>query len=125
MVLGRWPSPTSRHSAAQRLHDLTAHRADARAALCRLVGDGQRPSTIQARAAELRSGVDQARIALAEIEALPVAEAAQLIRDRAVQAAAERFAEAARLARGADPGRWQSPAPVYPSYPERGFGPSL
>ena len=111
--------------AAQRLHDLTAHRADARAALCRLVGDGQRPSTIQARAAELRSGVDQARIALAEIEALPVAEAAQLIRDRAVQAAAERFAEAARLARGADPGRWQSPAPVYPSYPERGFGPSL
>ncbi|WP_024286729.1 hypothetical protein [Cellulomonas sp. KRMCY2] len=69
--------------------------------------------------------MDQARGILAEIEALPVTAAAQLIRDRAAEAVAERFAEAARLARGADPGRWQSPATVYPSHPERGLGPSL
>ena len=111
--------------AARRLQDLTAHHADARAALCRLAGDGQWPSTIRARAAELRSGVDQARGILAELEALPVTAAAQLIQDRAAEAAAERSAEAASQTRAAEHSLRHSPSPVYQPGPERGFGPSL
>lgn len=108
--------------AAQRLHDLTAHHADSRAAPCRLVGNGQRPSTVQNSAAEWRSAADLASRSLAEIEALPVSEAAQLIRDRAAHAAAGRAAEAARLARAAERSLWHSPSPVYPSNPARDSG---
>jgi len=105
--------------AHQQLRHLTVHHADARAALWRSVGEW--PSGVEARATELRSGVAQARRTLAEIEALPLTEAAQLIRDRAAQAAAERTAEAASRARAAEPSPWHSPSPVY----QRGFGPSL
>jgi hypothetical protein len=114
---------------AERAHleqqQLTANHAAARSALRQAIGGGYPPSSLQARAAELRAHAQQARHHLAKIEAFPVAAAAQLIRDRAAQAEAERIAEATRLARAADPGRWHSPAPVYPSFPERGFGPSL
>jgi hypothetical protein len=105
--------------------ELTANHAAARTAQWQGIGGGYLPSSLRARVTELRSHAQQTRLDLAEIEALPVTEAAQLIRDRAAQAEAERVAEATRLARGADPGRWHSPAPVYPPYPERGFGPSL
>lgn len=64
----------------------------------------------------------QARRQLAEIDALPVGEAAQLVRDRAAQAEAERLAEAARRARAAERARWDFPGPVYPSAPDRDYG---
>lgn len=111
--------------AARVLQDLTARHADERAALYRLVGDGQRSSsTVQGRAAELRGGVDRARDGLAEIEALPVTEAAQLIRNRAAQAAAQEAADAARQARDAEARAWSPPAPMYYPGPQRGFGPT-
>jgi hypothetical protein len=69
--------------------------------------------------------VNQARRTFAEIEAVPVTEAAHLIRDRAAQGAAERTAEAASCARAAEPSPWPSPSPVYQPDAERGFGPSL
>ena len=105
--------------AHQQLRDLTAHHADARAALRRSVGEG--PGGAEARAAESHSCAAHARRTLAELEALPVTEAAQLIQDRAVQAAAERIAAAASRARAAEPRPWRSPSTGY----ERGFGPSV
>ncbi len=105
--------------AHQQLRDLTAHHAEARAALRRSVGEG--PSGAKARATESHSRADQARHTLAELEALPVTAAAQLIQDRAAQAAAEKIAEAASRARAAEPRPWHSPSTGY----ERGFGPSL
>lgn len=111
--------------AHRQLQGLNAHHADTRAALRRTVGAGQRPSDLEARAAGWRSHADQARRTLAEIEALPVSEAAQLIRDRAVQAAAEKVAESARQARAADSRLRHAAAPVHQPGPQRDFGPSL
>ena len=109
--------------AHQQLHDLTAHHTDARAALRRSVGEG--PSGAETRAAEWHSRAAHARRTLAELEALPVTEAALLIQDRAAHAAAERIAKDASQARTAEPARWHSPSTGYPPGPERGFGPSL
>lgn len=128
-VLHADPRVIAAQQAAEHAHleqrELTATHTAARSALWQGIGGGYLPSSLRARVTELRGHAQQSRDTLTEIEALPVTEAAQLIRDRAAQAEAERIAEATRLARGADPGRWHSPAPVYPPYPERGFGPSL
>ena len=114
---------------AERAHleqrQLTADHVAARSALWQTIGGGQRPSGVEARVAKWRRGEDQARIALAEIEALPVNEAAQLIRDRAAQAADQKVAEAARQARAAEARGWSSPTPAYYPSPQRDFGPSL
>ena len=111
--------------AHQQLRDLTAHHADTRAALWHTIGGGQRPSDLQARATQWRARADHDRRSLAEIEALPVTEAAQHIRDRSEQATAERIAvEAASRARAAEPSRWHSLSRVHQPDPERGFGPS-
>lgn len=113
---------------AERAHleqqELMADHAAARSALRHDIGGGHLPSSLQARTTALRAHADRARHALTEIEALPVAEAAQLIRDNAAHARAEGTAEAARQAPAKDVSRWHLPSPVHPG-PGRGFGPSL
>jgi AAA domain len=113
---------------AERAHleqqELTANHAAGRSALRQAIGGGYLPSRLKARAAELRAHAQQARHNLAEIEALPGAEAAQLIRDRA-QVAAERTAKTASRARTAEPSSWHTVPPGYQSSAEREFGPSL
>jgi hypothetical protein len=114
---------------AERAHleqqQLTENHAAARSALRQGIGSGYAPSSLKARTAELRAHAQQARHHLAEIEAFPSTEAAQLIRDRAAHAEPERTRAATRPAPAADPGRRQPSAPAYPSYPEHDFGPSL
>jgi hypothetical protein len=99
--------------ARQQLRHLTVHQADARAALRSSIGEG--PTGVEARAAALRGGLELARRTLAEIEALPVAQAAQLIRERAAQAVAARTAEGEGRARAAEPGPRRSPSPGVPA----------
>ena len=112
--------------AYQQLRDLTGQHADARAALWHSIGAGQRTSDLQARATQSRAHADHARHALAQIDALPITDAAQLIRDRSALAPAEGIAvEAATRARAADPTRRRPPTPVHQPGPDRGFGPSL
>ena len=63
---------------------------------------------------------------LAQIDALPVTDAAQLIHDRQAQATAARIAAAAATrARAAEPTPRRSPTPVHQPGPDRSFGPSL
>jgi len=109
--------------AHQQLHNLAARHADQRAELQRSIGDW--PRSIEARATDLRRGLEQARRTLTEIEALPAPDGAQLIRDLAAQAEAARTARAARRARAAERNRWPSPSPEYGPSLERDFGPSL
>ena len=109
--------------AHQQLKHLTGHHTDQRAVLQRSIGEW--PRSIEARATDLRKGLEQACRALTEIEALPVPDAAQLIRDIAAQAEAERAVQAARRARAAERRRWPSPSPEYGPGLERDFGPSL
>ncbi|WP_447924573.1 MobF family relaxase [Georgenia muralis] len=99
--------------AHQQLRHLTMHHADARAALRSSIGE--RPTSVDARAAALRRGAEEARRLLAEIEALPVAQAAQFIRERAAQAVAARTAEAEGRVRAAEPGPRRSPSPGVPA----------
>ncbi|WP_242448153.1 MobF family relaxase [Cellulomonas sp. WB94] len=103
---------------------LTADHAAARSALRQGIGGGHVPSSLQARAAALRGHALQARRALAEIEALPATEAAQLIRGRTARAAAERTIKAASRARAAEPSAWHLASPGHQSSAEREFGPS-
>jgi hypothetical protein len=114
---------------AERAHleqqQLTADHAAARSALWQDVGSGYPPSSLEARAAELRVHAHQARSTLAEIEALPVTEAAELIWYRTARAAAERTATAASRARVAESTRWHSASPGGQPTAERDFGPSL
>lgn len=105
--------------------ELTAHHAAARSALWQNIGGGHRTGSLQARVTELRGHAHQARDNLAEIEALPVAEAEQLIRYKAARATAESVAEAARQERAAEASRWHPPPPMYQPGPQRDVGPSL
>lgn len=111
--------------ARQQLRDLAVRHADARAALWRSIGDGQRPSTVIARAAKWRRSADEARRQLVEIEALPVTEAAQLIQQKARRAAPDRMAEAGPQARTVEGHRRRPPPPSDRPYPRRDLGPSL
>jgi hypothetical protein len=87
------------HSERRRL---ASRRADERAALRRSIPGQLPPSTVEAHAVQWRTRGEQARGDLAEIEALPVTEAARYIRDRAAQTDAERAAaERAQIARDA------------------------
>jgi hypothetical protein len=108
--------------AHQQLRDLTAQHADARAALWHSIGAGQRPTDLHANATQSRAVAEHARRTLAQIDALPVTDAAQLIQQRAARASA---VEAALQARAADLSLRHTPAPVHEPGPERGFGPSL
>ncbi len=110
--------------ARRQLGDLTAHHADTREALWQTIGGGQRISDLQARAAQWRARADQDRRSLAEIEALPVTDAAQLIHDRSAQVPERIAVAAASRARAAEPARRRPPSPVHQPDPDRGFGPS-
>lgn len=111
--------------ATQGLRDLAARHVESKRALCRELGFDQSPRTITARAENWRGIIDRASGALTAIEALPTGEAAQLIRDRAAQAAAEAAAEALRATRAAATRRWSAPEPVHHASPQRDFGPRL
>ncbi|WP_249379782.1 MobF family relaxase [Actinotalea sp. K2] len=120
------PRVVAAQQSADRAHleqqELKADHRQARSTLMHDVAGGHWPSRLAERVTELRAHVRQARRELAEIDALPVGEAAQLIRDRAAQAEAGRIAEAARLAQAAERARWDFSAPVYPSAPDRDYG---
>ncbi|PDQ34205.1 MAG: hypothetical protein B5766_12175 [Candidatus Lumbricidophila eiseniae] len=98
-------------------------------ALRRQVLGSATPSTVSARAAGWRARAEQARHDLAQIEALPVAEAAQLVGELAARAEAERQAaeraQAAREARAAQLGRSRPSSDHGRTGLERDFGPSL
>ncbi|EXJ52700.1 conjugative relaxase TrwC [Microbacterium sp. MRS-1] len=87
------------------------------------------PSTISTRAAGWRARAEQARHDLAQIEALPVTEAAQFVRELAARAEAKREAaeraQAARDARAAQLGEYRPSTDHGRTGPERDFGPSL
>lgn len=81
---------------AEHAHDeqqqLTRAQMDARASLRRRIYGDRRPVEPVQRVAGWRARAQQARDDLARIEALPIGEAAQLVRDRAAQAELERIA---------------------------------
>jgi hypothetical protein len=91
---------------------LAWRRGDERAALLSHIPGQPPPDTVDARASQWRTRAEQARGNLAEIEALPVTEAARLIRDRAARAEAERAAaqraQTARNARASKLARFRS-----------------
>jgi hypothetical protein len=90
------------------------HRTDERAALRLRIPGNLPPSRVEANAAAWRRHLEQSRSDLAEIEALPLIEAAQLIRDRAARTEAERVvaerAKTARDARAAQLARFHTPS---------------
>ncbi|RPF27276.1 TrwC relaxase [Georgenia muralis] len=104
--------------------ELAMSHAAAFAALWQDIGCGRMPGPLEARATELRRHAHQARRSLAEIEALPVVDAEQLIRQNATRTMAERLAEAALKARTAHAGRRHSPSPTRRPDPGRNFTPS-
>ncbi|WP_231494863.1 MobF family relaxase [Cellulomonas sp. KRMCY2] len=120
------PRVVAAQQAVDRAHleqrELKATHQEERSNLMDEVAGGHWPSRLAERVTDLRGHVRQARRELAEIDALPVGEAAQLIRDRAARAEAERIAEAARLARAAERSRSDFSGPVYPSAPDRDYG---
>ena len=89
-------------------------RADERAALLSRIPGQLPPDRVDARAFQWRGRVEQARGYLAEIEALPVTDAARLILDRAARAQAERAAadraQAERDARAAKLTQFHAPS---------------
>ena len=115
------------HRAQQQL---TRVHMDARAGLRRRIFGDQRPVDPVQRAAGWRTRAQQARDDLARIEALPIGEAARLVRDRGAQAEWERItaeqAKAVAAARAAKLARFASPSSDHRrTGPERDVGPSL
>ena len=104
--------------------------ANAMASLRQRIYGNQRPNDPAARAAGWRDLAQEARRDLAQIESVPVAEAAQLVRVRSALAKAERIAadqvKAAVEARAVRLARFSSPsADRRRSGPEHDFGRSL
>ncbi len=99
------------HHERRQLADRHLHES---AVLHRQLLGSATPSTASTRAAGWRSRAEQARRDLAQIEALPVTEAAQLVRVRAARAEAEREAaeriRAARHARAVKLHQFRSPS---------------
>ena len=108
---------------------LTARQSRERADLRRHVFGDRTPSSAQAQAVRWRARAAAARHDLAEIDALPITEAAQLLRARAARATAEPTASepatAVTRAPAAEPDRWHSPSPGHRPSHERDLGPSL
>ncbi|WP_344752478.1 MobF family relaxase [Gryllotalpicola koreensis] len=125
-------SEAAQHAAqAQRERQQLAeqHRREADA-LHRRVLAGTTPSTLARGATKLRQQADRDRTDLAQLEALPLSEAAKLVRQRAARAEAEHAAaeqaQAAMDARAARLGRLSPQQPGQErSGPDRGSGPSL
>ncbi len=110
-------------------HRLAERHLHDSAVLHRQVLGSTTPSTASTRATQWRTRAEQARHDLAEIETLPVTEAAQLVRERAARAEAEREAaeraQAGRDARAAQLGQFRPSSDQGRAGPERDFGPSL
>ena len=110
-------------------HRLAERHLHESAALHRQVLGSTTPSTASTRATQWRTRAEQARHDLAEIETLPVTEAARLVRERAVRAAAEREpaerTQAVRDARAAQLGQFRPSSDHGRTGPERGLRPSL
>ncbi|TAM69287.1 MAG: TrwC relaxase [Microbacteriaceae bacterium] len=109
---------------------LAEHRADERAVLRRRIFGKKPLDTAEGRAARWRTRAEQARRDLAEIEALPVTEAARLVRDRAARVQAERTAGeralAARDAQAVRLGQFGSASNGHQRLgPDRGLRPGL
>jgi hypothetical protein len=109
---------------------LAQRHANARASLRQRIYGNQRPNDPAARAAGWRDLAQEARRDLAQIESVPVAEAAQLVRVRSALAKAERIAadqvKAAVEARAVRLARFSSPSTDRGrSGPEHDFGRSL
>ncbi|HUG49510.1 MAG TPA: MobF family relaxase [Terrimesophilobacter sp.] len=127
------PRVTETRQDAQQTH-LQQHRLAERhlhesAALHRQVLGSTTPSTANTRAAQWRTRAEQDRRDLAEIETLPVTEAARLVRERAARAETEREAaertQAGRDARAARLGQFRPSNDQGRTGPERDFGQSL
>ncbi|MEO6505544.1 MAG: AAA family ATPase, partial [Terrimesophilobacter sp.] len=110
-------------------HRLAERHLHDSAVLHRQVLGSTTPSTASTRATQWRTRAEQARHDLAKIETLPVTEAAQLVRERAARAEAEREAaeraQAGRDARAAQLGQFRPSSDQGRAGPERDFGPSL
>ncbi|WP_448070778.1 AAA family ATPase [Georgenia yuyongxinii] len=103
-------------NAQHQLEGLSSHHVNAQEALWSGISDGQRPSSINARAIQWRRAADEARRLLAEIDALPVTQAAQLIQQHG-RPATPRAVEASR--------HQLSPSPARRLGPRRGLAPNL
>jgi len=109
---------------------LAKYHADERAALRRRILGELTPSTAGTRAAQWHVRAERARHDLAEIDAIPTAVAAQLVRDHAARAEAEgaaaERAQAARDARAAKLDQFRSASNEHQRPgPDHGVGPSL
>ena len=110
-------------------HRLTERQLYESTALHRQILGSATPSTAITRAIRWRNRAEQARHDLAEIEALPVAKAAQFVRERVARVKAEREAaeraQAALDVRAARLGQFRPSSDHGRTGPERDFGPSL
>ena len=109
---------------------LAEQRAEERAALHGRIFEKLQPGGAEGRAAQWRTRAAQARRDLGEIEALPVTQAAQLIRDRTARVQSKRAtAERAQAARDAQPaklGQFRTASNEHQRRgPDHGIGPSL
>lgn len=104
------------------------HRAETGALYVRVLAQTT-PTGLARAAAKLRRQAERDRADLAQIQALPIPEAAQLARQRAAQAEAARAAaeqaQAALVARAAGLGRSTAQAGQERIAPQKDFGPSL
>jgi hypothetical protein len=122
------PRVSQAREQADRLRDEYAQLADRqqreRGVLQREVYGKQRPTSAQAQAARWRARANHARQALVEIEARPVTEAAQLLRERDLrQRAQERAHEQARQQEQGEAVERPTHSPGHrPAPPGRGLG---
>ncbi|RQP10995.1 MAG: hypothetical protein EAS51_07100 [Microbacteriaceae bacterium] len=137
-TVARRQAHTDQRVTETRLEAEQAHREQSRlaerhlresTALRRQLLGSATPSTAATCATGRRARAEQARHDLAQIEALPVTEAAQLVRELAARAEAERQtaerAQAAREARAAQLGPSRPSSEHGRTGSERDFGPSL
>lgn len=116
--------------AHQELRQLTRRHRDARAAHWDSTDVAQEPPNIvRAHVAEWRNHANEARRDLAEIEALPVVDAAELIGERTRQALGNapsgEPSATTTPTRRADPEHWSPPSAPQQRHPARDFGPRL
>ncbi len=111
--------------ARQEAQRTAARQVNERADLRRHVAGDQPVTSAPAQAARWRTRAESARRDLATIEAMPLAQAAHLIRDRAEQAAAaQAVIDAAAAARHTQAAEWTSPSPARLPDHDRDLGPS-
>ena len=112
------------------MRQLTRRHREARAAHWDSTDVAQEPPNIvRAHVAEWRNHANQARRDLAEIEALPVVDAAELIGERTRRslgnAPGGEPSATTTPTRRADPEHWSPPSAQQQRHPARDFGPRL